>query len=158
MHYSAKRIIIAFREIHDMADRINLSSSIIDRAKALFMKIRFEYKLKGWGYDTIVSACLYIACRQEQVPRTFKEICAISNVNKRDIGRCFKVIMKILEPLDVITSNDFMPRFCANLDLSYEVQRTAMHIAKKATDLYIVPGRSPISVAGAAIYMASQVC
>lgn len=37
------------------------------------------------------------------------------------------------------------------------VQRAATHIAKKAVELDIVPGRSPISVAAAAIYMASQV-
>lgn len=37
------------------------------------------------------------------------------------------------------------------------VQRAATHIAKKAVEMDIVPGRSPISVAAAAIYMASQV-
>lgn len=37
------------------------------------------------------------------------------------------------------------------------VQRAATHIARKAVDMDIVPGRSPISVAAAAIYMASQV-
>ena len=37
-----------------------------------------------------------------------------------------------------------------------EVQKGATQIAKKASDLDIVPGRSPISVAAAAIYMASQ--
>lgn len=38
------------------------------------------------------------------------------------------------------------------------VQRAATHIARKAVEMDIVPGRSPISVAAAAIYMASQVC
>ena len=37
------------------------------------------------------------------------------------------------------------------------VQRAATHIARRAVDKDIVPGRSPISVAAAAIYMASQV-
>jgi transcription initiation factor TFIIIB Brf1 subunit/transcription initiation factor TFIIB len=37
------------------------------------------------------------------------------------------------------------------------VQKAATHIARKAVELDIVPGRSPISVAAAAIYMASQV-
>ena len=37
------------------------------------------------------TACLYIACRQEGVPRTFKEIVAVSTVSKKEIGRCFKV-------------------------------------------------------------------
>lgn len=32
----------------------------------------------------------------------------------------------------------------------------ATHIARKAVELDLVPGRSPISVAAAAIYMASQ--
>jgi transcription initiation factor TFIIB len=36
------------------------------------------------------------------------------------------------------------------------VQKAATHIAKRSVDLDIVPGRSPISVAAAAIYMASQ--
>merc|ERR1712025_289686 len=49
-----------------------------------------------------------------------------------------------------------MSRFCGTLTLSREVQKGATHIARKAVDLDIVPGRSPISVAAAAIYMASQ--
>ena len=36
------------------------------------------------------------------------------------------------------------------------VQKAASHIARKAVELDIVPGKSPISVAAAAIYMASQ--
>jgi transcription initiation factor TFIIIB Brf1 subunit/transcription initiation factor TFIIB len=41
--------------------------------------------------------------------------------------------------------------------LPYKVERAATHIAQKAVELDIVPGRSPITVAAAAIYMASQV-
>ena len=36
------------------------------------------------------------------------------------------------------------------------VQRAAEHISKKAVELDIVPGRSPITVAAASIYMASK--
>lgn len=50
-----------------------------------------------------------------------------------------------------------MSRFCSNLGLPNMVQRAATHIARKAVEMDIVPGRSPISVAAAAIYMASQV-
>ena len=45
---------------------------------------------------------------------------------------------------------------CHSLSHSREVQKAATCIAKKAVDLDIVPGRSPISVAAAAIYMGSQ--
>ena len=38
-----------------------------------------------------------------------------------------------------------------------ELQTAAAHIAKKSVDLDLVGGRSPLSLAAAAIYMASQV-
>ena len=49
-----------------------------------------------------------------------------------------------------------MSRFCSNLGLPKQVQMAATFIARKAVELDLVPGRSPISVAAAAIYMASQ--
>lgn len=73
------------------------------------------------------------------------------------LGRCFKLILKAHDTsVELITTGDFMSRFCCTLNLPRDVQKCATHIAKKAVDLDIVPGRSPISVAAAAIYMASQ--
>jgi transcription initiation factor TFIIB len=47
-----------------------------------------------------------------------------------------------------------MARFCANLGLPQLIQRAATVIARRATEGDVVPGRSPISVAAAAIFMA----
>lgn len=81
----------------------------------------------------------------------------MSRISKKEIGRCFKLILKALETsVDLITTGDFMSRFCSNLGLPKQVQMAATHIARKAVELDLVPGRSPISVAAAAIYMASQ--
>lgn len=158
MSSSDRALLNAIREINNMADRINLPKTIVDRANTLFKQVHDGKNLKGRANDAIASACLYIACRQEGVPRTFKEICAVSKISKKEIGRCFKLILKALETsVDLITTGDFMSRFCSNLGLPNMVQRAATHIARKAVEIDIVPGRSPISVAAAAIYMASQV-
>lgn len=157
MSSSDRALSNAFKEISNMSDRINLPKTIVDRANLLFKQVHDGRTLKGRSNDAIASACLYIACRQEGVPRTFKEICAVSKVSKKEIGRCFKLILKALETsVDLITTGDFMSRFCSNLGLPPAVQRGATHIARKAVELDMVPGRSPISVAAAAIYMASQ--
>jgi transcription initiation factor TFIIB len=157
MSSSDRALIAAFREISTMADRINLPKTIVDRANNLFKQVHDGKNLKGRSNDAKASACLYIACRQEGVPRTFKEICAVSKISKKEIGRCFKLTLKALSTsVDLITTADFMSRFCSNLDLPNYVQRAATHIARKAVEMDIVPGRSPISVAAAAIYMASQ--
>lgn len=157
MNPNDRALIAAFREINSMADRIQLPRKIVDQANTLFKEVYESKTLKGRSNDAIASACLYIACRQEQVPRTFKEICAISRISKKEIGRCFKLIVKNLEKsVHVITSADFMSRFCSNLQLPPDVKNAATFIAKRAVELDLVGGRSPISLAAAAIYMASQ--
>lgn len=154
---SDRTLLNAFRTIMNMADRINLPRTIVDRANQLFKMVSDGKFLKGRSNDAIAAACLYISCRQEGVPRTFKEIVAVSTVSKKEIGRCFKLILKAHDTsVELITTDDFMSRFCGTLSLPRTVQRAATTIAKKAVDLDIVPGRSPISVAAAAIYMASQ--
>ncbi|XP_028407765.1 transcription initiation factor IIB-like [Dendronephthya gigantea] len=154
---SDRSLLQAFREISVMADRINLPKNIVDRANTLFKQVHEQKSLKGRSNDAIAAACLSIACRQEGVPRTFKEICAVSKVSKKEIGRCFKLTLRALETsVDLITSGDFMSRFCSNLGLPMTVQKAATHIARKAMDLDLVAGRCPISVAAAAIYLASQ--
>ncbi|XP_046440209.1 transcription initiation factor IIB-like [Daphnia pulex] len=157
MSSSDRTLVNAFKEISNMADRINLPRTIVDRANLLFKSVHDGKNLKGHSTDASASACLYIACRQEGVPRTFKEICAVSKIGKKEIGRCFKLILKALETsVEIIKTSDFMPRFCSNLGLPAVVQRNASHIGGKAVELDVVPGRSPISVAAAAIYMASH--
>ena len=66
-----------------MCDRINLPKTITDRANTLFKMVHDGRNLKGRANEAIASACLYIACRQEGVPRTFKEIVAVSTVSKK---------------------------------------------------------------------------
>ncbi|RWS20806.1 transcription initiation factor IIB-like isoform X2 [Leptotrombidium deliense] len=156
---STDRVLInAYKEISNMADRINISQNVIDRANLFFKQAHDGNKLKSRSHAAIAAACLYIACRHERVPRTFKEICAVSNVSKYRIGRSFKFMMnEVLETsVDLIKTGDFMSRFCSNLQLPASVQRAATNIAAKAVELDIVPGKSPISVAAAAIYIASQ--
>lgn len=122
MSSSDRALINAFREINSMADRINLPKTIVDRANNLFKQVHDGKNLKGRANDAIASACLYIACRQEGVPRTFKEICAVSKISKKEIGRCFKLILKALETsVDLITTGDFMSRFCSNLGELYKL-------------------------------------
>ena len=48
-----------------------------DRGNLLFKQVHEGKSLKGRSNDAISSACLYIACRQEGVPRTFKGNCFV---------------------------------------------------------------------------------
>lgn len=93
-----RSLLNAFKSITVMCERIGLSKLISDRAKALFKRVDDEKLLKGKSTDGIIAACIYIACRQEKVPRTFREISTLTLVPKRDVGRCYKAIVSGLYP------------------------------------------------------------
>ena len=61
---SDRTLLNAFRTIMNMADRINLPKTIVDRANQLFKMVSDGKFLKGRSNDAIAAACLYIACRQ----------------------------------------------------------------------------------------------
>ena len=63
MSSSDRTLINAFKEIGTMADRINLTRTIVDRANRLFKEVHDGKNLKGHSTDASASACLYIACR-----------------------------------------------------------------------------------------------
>lgn len=157
LNSNERALVNAFGTISSMCDRISIPDIIKQRAHELYQMVHVGKNLKGRNQDAVASACLYIACRQEGVPRTFKEIVAISSVDKKQIGRCFKLILQSHDTnVEIITTGDFMSRFCTNLMLPRVVERVATFIAKKTADLDIAPGKSPISIAAAAIYMATQ--
>lgn len=80
----------------------------------------------------------------------------MARVSKKDIGKVFKKILKVLETdVSSVSVEDFMTRFCANLNLDIAVQQLANTVARRALNLNLVSGRSPVSVAAAAIYMAA---
>lgn len=155
----------ANREIKEMADRLSADQSIINSAQHIFHTVHKEKLIKGRSNNAIIAACMFIACRQQSVPRTFKEISAVSNDNTtiKDIGRCYKIIRKTLvstnatsSGISVSSSSDLIVRFCSKLDLPMEVRKLADYIMNKSADIQKLTGRSPNSLAAASIYLAAD--
>jgi transcription initiation factor TFIIB len=159
---SDRNLLTAFATIATMADRLGLVSTIKDRASEIYKKVEDIKSIRGRSQDSMVAACLYIACRQEDKPRTFKEICSVATgASKQEIGRATKFIVKQLEEdmgismeMGTIHAGDFLRRFCSHLGMGNAEVRAATETVKKSEMLDI--RKSPISVAAAAIYMISQ--
>jgi transcription initiation factor TFIIB len=152
-----KNLIQAYKEITAMCDAIGLTKLIADIAKQLYKRTEEEKLLRGKSTESITAVCIFIACRQVNVPRTFKEICALTRVPKKEIGRCFKTLVRNFETnVTTMASEDLMSRFCSMLGLQIQVQKTAVELIKRVKDLGTLAGKSPVSVAAACIYMVSH--
>ncbi|GAM27124.1 hypothetical protein SAMD00019534_102990 [Acytostelium subglobosum LB1] len=155
-----RTLLNGFKEISRMGDHMGLPQMVMDTANELYKQMEDKKSLKGRSADGFLAASLYIACRLKGITRTFKEICALSNnVSKKDLNRCYKLMKESLSTkvnLQAISTEDFMTRFCVNLQLPKEIKQAAEHVSRTATELGIVAGKNPISVAAASIYMVSQ--
>ncbi|RVW23187.1 Transcription initiation factor IIB-2 [Vitis vinifera] len=133
-----------------------------DRANEIYKKVEDQKSTRGRNQDALLAACLYIACRQEDKPRTVKEICSVANgATKKEIGRAKEYIVKQLEAekgqsveMGTIHAGDFMRRFCSNLGMTNQVVKAAQEAVQKSEEFDI--RRSPVSIAAAVIYIITQ--
>ncbi|KAG7033507.1 Transcription initiation factor IIB-2, partial [Cucurbita argyrosperma subsp. argyrosperma] len=172
-------LILAFKTIATMSDRLGLVATIKvtcqyrmimqysegwnnDRANEIYKRVEDQKSSRGRNQDALLAACLYIACRQEDKPRTVKEICSVANgATKKEIGRAKEYIVKQLGletgqsvEMGTIHAGDFMRRFCSNLGMNNQAVKAAQEAVQKSEEFDI--RRSPISIAAAVIYIITQ--
>ncbi|KAH7887346.1 cyclin-like protein [Phlebopus sp. FC_14] len=161
---SERNVLTAFRDIGNWCDQFSLPKTISDIAKQLYKRSDEEKLLRGKPLEAVIAACIFIACRQAHVPRTFREICNLTHVSKKTLGQCYKALEQAfnLSPGATAQQNNtnspstgpetLLVRYCNHLDLPANVQSICGDIIVAARQHGIADGRSPVSIAGGAIY------
>lgn len=152
---SERNLIETFRNLTNLCERIGLPKNIADRAKLLYKQAHESKILRGKAREGMIGACIFNACREMQVSRSYKEISSLTGISKKDIGRCVKAMQPFLEKQSTPNIEDFMARFCSHLRLKIEVQKAAIFFARRIKELGWLEGKSPLSIASAGIFMVS---
>ncbi|OEL38181.1 Transcription initiation factor IIB [Dichanthelium oligosanthes] len=159
-------LVEAFRAITDMADRLGLVGAIRDRAKDVYKKMD-EAKAcpRGKKRDVFYATCLYVACRNEGKPRTYKELATATSAGaaaKKEVGRMTILIKKVLGEeagqvmdIGVVHAGDYLRRFCSRLGMGNQEMRAAQEAARRLEETLDVR-RNPESIAAAISYMVVQ--
>ncbi|KAK1298662.1 Transcription initiation factor IIB [Acorus calamus] len=125
--------------------RLGLVGTIKDRACEIYKRVEDRKSLKGKNQVAVVAACLYIACRQEDRPCTFKEICSVANgATMKEFGQAKSYIEKQLKmemgqslEMGAIHAGDFLRRFCSHLGMSNKEVKAAQEAVQKSEELDI---------------------
>ena len=151
-----------FRDISHWCDQFLESDTVCDLAKQLYKRTYEAKLLRGKPLDAIIAACIFVACRQAHIPRTFREICDIMRVSKKLLGHCYKTLVRAFDLAPGLSTNPsgssstapeaLLARYCDQLDLSTRVHSVGTDIIVAARNHGIAVGRSPISIAAGAIY------
>jgi transcription initiation factor TFIIB len=153
---SDKTLAFALVEIDRMACALGLPNNIKEAASVLYRRAMKRGLIKGRSIEELVSAMIYITCRQYGVPRTLKEIAEVSRSPLKKIRRAYIFLLRKLEiKLAPADPARYIPRFCSKLGLSAEIRERAMLILKDDEGTGMAKGWGPIGTAAAAIYIAT---
>jgi len=153
-----RNLVRALEELNTIGSRMKLPRHVMEQASALYRKLLKNRLVRGRSISGCVAACLYMACRQSGVSRTLDEVAVASSINKKEIGRCYRWIYRELDMnIPMSGADSYVSRLVNRLELRAPIEMLAYKILRVLRQLRLTGGRSPVSMAAAAIYVASTV-
>jgi len=147
---------LAMAELRRVASFLNLPGVVRDEASRVYNFVLQRGLVRGRSMESVIAACIYAACRSYNIPRTLDEIANASDVERKEIGRTYRfIIRKLAIKVTPSSPKDYISRFASILHLSPKTQNAALKILKKAEISELTSGRGPAGIAAAALYVAA---
>lgn len=151
-----RNLAFALSELSKMASSLNLPKNILETASVIYRKAVKKRLIRGRSIQGVTAAALYMACRQCGVARTLEEVANASTVNKKEIGRSYRFMVKELKAFVPPSSPAYyISRFSNQLRLQGKAESIALSILTSAVKMRLTSGRGPTGIAAAATYIAS---
>ncbi len=153
-----RNLTIAMNELDKAAERLNLPKQIKEEAAVIYRKAVERGLVRGRSIESVVAAVVYAACRIHKQPKTLDEISKKLNVSRKDMARCYRLLLKELKlNVPIADPIDHIPRIGQELGLRGDIIAEAINIMKKVKkkqSTAITAGKDPAGIAAAAIYIA----
>jgi transcription initiation factor TFIIB len=147
----------AFSELDVLKAKLGLSDAIIEKTAYVYRKAQERQLVRGRTTSAILAACIYIACREIGTPRTLKDLSAISNVKRKDLARCYRLIVSKLElKIPVLDPTKCIARVANKANLSEITKRKAIDLMYKINEHELTAGKDPMGLAASVIYLSSM--
>ena len=151
-----RNLAVALAELSKLSSSLNLPKNILETASVIYRRAIKKRLIRGRSIHNVTAAAVYMSCRQCGVPRTLDEIASSSNLNRKDIGRSYRFMVRELEAfVPPSTSRNYAARFSNKLMISGKAEAIAIKILEIAKQMKLTSGRGPTGIAAAATYIAT---
>jgi len=156
MHSSIDRNLSqAMTELDRLSDKTCIAKPIKEKAAVFYRKALDKDLVRGRSIAAIAAASLYAACRKSRTPRTLREITEASLVDRKEVARCYRLLLRELNiQMPVVDPITYVSRIAENAGISGKAQGLAARILQKAKRRKVAAGKDPMGLAAAALYIA----
>ena len=144
----------AFAELSRIEDRLSLSKATVEKAAWIYRKAIEAKLVRGRSINAVLSASVYVACRMTGTTRNLKDIESVANIKRKDIARCYRMILKNLDlQIQVVDPIQCIARIASQMKIKESTKRYAVRILEEARKHDQVAGKDPMGLAAAALYL-----
>ncbi|KAF8049254.1 hypothetical protein N665_2263s0005 [Sinapis alba] len=137
------------------SDRSSLRAKVRNQATEISEQIKRERI--AMGEKVRFGASIYIACRQNGMALSIKDICSVAN--GAQVSKISSAVRTVVDKLGLppqlmhIRAAEFAKRYSTNLQMDSQAVKAAEEAAERCTDLV---NRAPSSVAATVVYVIAQ--
>jgi transcription initiation factor TFIIB len=146
----------ALMELKRIRSHLNLSDDIAETAVHIYKMALTKDLIKGRSVIGMMSAAIYLACRKKGSAITLKDTSEVANITTKELGRCVRIFLHNIninknspDPITLVN------RLGENLGLTMYTRKIAIDLLTEAREKRLTAGKIPMSLAAAAIYIAS---
>jgi len=165
MPYKERSLWQIFYKITIKSKDAGIPAIIINEAKEMYKGLSETRISRGSNRKGLEAACIYISCKNHNVPRSAKEIADVFGLEISEMTRGVKKCQEIRKlskskNFKVKATNplDYIERFCSNLKMGNNFKSICAYVSCNAYKLDIVDENTPPSIAAGSIFLVSMVC
>ena len=145
----------AMAELSKLCDDIHIPKQVKEQAAVIYRKALEKGLVRGRSISAIAAASLYAACRETVTPRTLRELAGVSTIDKKDISRCYRLLLRELAiQMPIPRAQYSVPKIAAKANIGEKTQQAAVTLLQKAEKRHTTAGKDPMGLAAAALYIA----
>ncbi len=145
----------AMAELERLSSKASISHPIREKAAVIYRKALDKGLVRGRSINAIASAALYAACRKSGSPKALREIVEASLVDKKDVSRCYRLLLQELDfHMPISDPLTYVSKIAEKNRVSGRTQGTAIAILREARQKRFSAGKDPMGMAAAALYIA----
>lgn len=155
--WQKRNLLIATTELKRISSNLNLPNHVKETGMRLYIEAFKRKLLRGRSINAMVTACLYVACRQKGIPRTLQEILEEASVSPKDVRRSVSILMKEFKLKTQATDPvALIPRYVTDLGLDSEIAELTSRILTAYVSNFPISGIDPKGLCAGAIYIACK--
>jgi transcription initiation factor TFIIB len=149
-----RNLLIAFSELSRLKDKLGLSSAIVEKTAYIYRKAQEKKLIRGRSIYSILSAAIYIACRELGAARSLTDVIKATSIKRKSLSKCYRILVHELDLKVPLVDHIKCTTVIANrAGLGERTKRMAVDLMREVVDNGISAGKDPMCLAATVLYV-----